>query len=472
MSSATQPVLTSDGTLVCDPKAGRSLARRTCQAIVLLPLFSLVLQPEYAQGLSDAESKSILYRGTIGPLRIVDAALLGLIATHVIAWISSRNARVYVPRSVAIPGIGFLAAIVIGAIYGSLHGGANLFFDWRALAIGIGIYVVFAMWTQTQDDVRSAVLLFAVFMTVRVALIGWAFMRGGGDMVVGIRIPVYDGPTLSALVFTAMLAQCMQDSSADKMQRLLWTSLSMACCLLVLLCFRRTFWAELGIGTLLLFLFRKQGRVRQLTLAMLVVATVTGILGPTFFDRVQSLDFSNGETEFSQGNPDHVGEVLDAWEQVREQPLLGIGLGRSFQTLRVQTWKEESVMVHNAPLHVWLKYGLLGLVSYVWFHFAVLRWLWRTRRHDAVERVRLPRFGQVLSSGAFPIGIKAHTVSGEGSWATAIANAALAYLVAQFVVSVGFAPWPYSSLQSTTLIAFVLAMAMAGARSCKLQLSQ
>ena len=59
---------------------------------------------------------------------------------------------------------------------------------------------------------------------------------------------------------------------------------------------------------------------------------------------------------------------------------MGIGLGRSFATLRIQDWKEESVMVHNAPLHVWLKYGLLGLACYVWFHLAMFRWLYRRLR--------------------------------------------------------------------------------------------
>jgi len=477
MSSAMQPALLSDATahtLGCGRRVGRGFARQICQSLLLLPLFSLILQPEYVQVLGDLETKSILYRGTIGPLRIVDVALLGLIATHVIVWISSRRSRVDVPRSVAIPGIGFLLAIALAAIRGSLLGGANLFCDWRALALGVGMYVVFAMWLQTQDDVRSAMLLFAVFMTVRIGLFGWEFVGGGGDMVVGVRIPVFDGPTLSAVVFTVILAQCMSDGSAGLTQKLLWTGLSTGGCLLVLLCFRRTFWAELAIGTVILFVIQKPGRAQKLLLATVVVATTVGIMGPTFFERVQSLNFSSNESEFSQDNPDHVGEVLDAWEQVQKQPVLGIGMGRSFQTLRVPTWKEESVMVHNALLHVWLKYGLLGLVSYIWFHFAVFRRLWRIRKHDSVEKTRLPHRGAIRRSGPSSLVTADRRVSQKGPLATAIASAALAYLAAQFVVSLGFAPWPYSSLQSTTLIAFVLAMAMAmaGAHLCKPQPSR
>jgi O-antigen ligase len=315
-------------------------------------------------------------------------------------------------------------------------------------------------------------MLFAAFMVIRIAFIYLQFLRGGGDTLVGIRIPVFDGPTLSAVVFTALLALCVSEAAADRSAKLLWISLSAASYLLVLVCFRRTFWVELGIGTLFLFVVQRRGRAPKLLLGTLVIAMVTAILGPTFIERVRSLDFSEGDSEFSQGNPDHVGEVLDAWEQVERHPLMGIGLGRSFQTLRVQTWKEESVMVHNAPLHVWLKYGLLGLMCYVWFHFALLRWLWRIRGHDLMETMRLTRLGCVRPGESLSVRLSRRRTLGRSSLAGSIASAVLAYLAAQFIVSLGFAPWPYSSVQSTTLIAFALAMAMAGARLCNFQPSR
>jgi len=42
---------------------------------------------------------------------------------------------------------------------------------------------------------------------------------------------------------------------------------------------------------------------------------------------------------------------------------------------------------------------------------------------------------------------------------TAFMGAAFAYLAAQFAMTLGFAPWPYSELQLTTLISFILAAA-------------
>ena len=405
--------------------------------MVMLPLFSLIVLPEYVQGMGDPETKSILYRVTIGPLRIVDVLLLGMVAAHGIAWAGSRRLRLHFPRALAAPGLGFLAAITLAMTYGWMLGGTNLFFDWRALALGIGMYVLFAMWVQTPAEARWAMYLFAGYMALRIGLLYASFLSGGGDVIVGMRIPLFDGPTLSAVVFTAVLALWMSDCAHGRWRKLLWIGLSMAAYVLVLLCFRRTFWAELGVATGLLLLLQRHKRGRKLLVATVALATAALTLGPAFYERMQSLDFTtDDESEFSQGNPDHVGEVLDAWEQVSRQPLLGIGLGRSYPTLRIQEWKEESVMVHNAPLHVWLKYGLAGLACYVWFHFALVRWL--RRRHRAL----LPP---------------------DQVWP----GAALVYLAAQFAVSMGFTPWPYSSVQSTALIAFILALSITGTTQCQ-----
>ena len=458
MSFAAQASLQIQGLATGIEIAGagyRRSARRICQALILLPLFSLVLLPEYVQGLGDPGSKSSLYRVTLGPLRIVDLLLLGLIAAHGVAWASSRRLRVSVPRELALPGLGFMAAIAFAMIYGWLQGGDNLFFDWRALALGVGLYGVFGMWVQSEEEAGWAVQLFAGYIALRVSLIFVDFARGGGDVIVGVRIPVFDGPTLSAAVFAAVLALCLSDTSASRGRSLLWSATGAAGYLLVLMCFRRTFWTELGVATLLLLLAQKQRRARKLLLATAAIVGVAAALGPSFYERMQSMDFMQDETEFSQGNPDHVGEVVDAWEQVQQHPVIGIGLGRSFETSRIQGWKEESVMVHNAPLHVWLKYGLLGLACYVWFHAAVFRALWVRMKPDG-PRAKARFCSRLVGT--------AEAVSFHKS--PAFATAALIFLAAQFVVSLGFMPWPYSSLQSTTLIAFVLAVAMRGERKC------
>ena len=123
--------------------------------------------------------------------------------------------------------------------------------------------------------------------------------------------------------------------------------------------------------------------------------------------------------------PDHVHDIADAWDQIELSPWMGIGVGTAYSTWHIRRWKAESVMVHNAPLHVWLKYRLAGLLCYLWFHIAMLRWLYSKTR----------------------IGDRLSALSCE---------AAFAYLLAQFLMTLGFAPWPYSELQLTVLMSALL----------------
>src|SRR3974390_2042745 len=203
MASGSAHLLPDTSTGLLLGADSRRWALRTCQAMVLLPLFWLMLLPEYVQGLGDAEAKSIVYRATLGPFRLVDLLLLAMIAAHAVGWASSRRWQVHLPREIAWPGIGFLGAIVLAMGFGATHGGTNLFFDWRALALGIGSYVVFALWLQTPQAWEWAFELFAGFVALRIVWMFAEFFSGGGDVLVGVRIPVFDGPTLSAVVFTA-----------------------------------------------------------------------------------------------------------------------------------------------------------------------------------------------------------------------------------------------------------------------------
>ena len=107
-------------------------------------------------------------------------------------------------------------------------------------------------------------------------------------------------------------------------------------------------------------------------------------------------------------------DLVDAWEQVRQSPIMGIGLGTSYSTWHIRRWKPESVMVPQRPATCLAQYGLAGLLCYLWFHLALLRWLYRRSRV------------QQLPHGGF-------------------LGAAFAYLAAQFFMTLGFAPWPYSS---------------------------
>ena len=407
----------------------RQWAVTCCRGLLFCLLFSVILVPEFSR--DGTTAGSWLYAKAVGSFRFLDLGIIFLVLGHIAALFCSRRMAIYFPRVLVLPGLAFLACIVSGIWYGSLRGGTNFFFDWRALALGIGLYFVWAVWIQTKSDFNSAVHIFAIYMAVRIVVLCAIHVAGYGETLAGVPIPTFDGPAVSAIVFTALLALGYAGSSRDRLGQLLWASLAASSCLIVLLCFRRTYWGELAVGTLLLLLVQQRHRIRSAIVMCAMVGLAAALLGRSFYGRLQSFDFNRMDSEFSADNSDHLGDLLDGWDQVRQSPLMGIGVGTSYSTWRIRNWKSESVMVHNAPVHVWLKYGIAGLICYLWFHVLLFVWLYKQSKRGP------PAYAAFL-------------------------QAAFAYLLAQFVMTLGFAPWPYSELQLTTLLSFILAAAFMG----------
>lgn len=411
----------------------RSPGVRIWRTLICCALFSLIFAPEFTRdGIGDASP--LIYQKVIGGFRYVDVAILALAFLHVACLNCLRRKSLGLPRVLAVPGLSFLVCIAIAAAYGKAHGGTNVFFDWRALALGIALYAVWSFWMEGGNDVAAVVRLFAIYMAARLAILYLLYITGYRDMLMGVSIPVFDGPILSGIVCTALLAFSFRVAAPTRRQQVGWTCLAAGAALIIVLCLRRTYWAELVIGMVILMLMQKRHRIRHLAVMALVLAVATLALGSALPKRLQSFDLAQDDGQFSADNADHVHDLLDAWNEVRQSPLMGIGLGTSYPTWHIRRWKAESVMVHNAPLHVWLKYGLAGLVCYLWFHIALLRWLYRSARAPGAPHK--PLFACVF-----------------------------AFLTAQFVVTLGFAPWPYSELQLTALSAFLLAAVITASRS-------
>jgi O-antigen ligase len=405
----------------------RNWAAAWWRALILCSLFSIIFLQEFGRDAA-GNTFSPAYAKLVGGFRAIDVAILVLVFAHLVALGCLRRTVVRLPRQLVIPGLAFLGCIGVAICYGKSRGGSNFFFDWRGLALGMGLSVVWSWWLQNAFDIHAAVRVFAIYMAVRIGVLYVLYLTGYQEKLAGVAIPTYDGPVLSCIVFTGLLALCYRESAGSSFAKLLWSCLAAAACLFVLLGFRRTYWGELAIGMVILLLLQKRHRLRRIALLAGVAVVAAGILGAAFSRRIESLDVMRADTAFSADNADHLYDLLDAWYQVRQSPVMGIGLGTSYSTWHIRNWKSESVMVHNAPLHVWLKYGLAGLLCYLWFHFALLRWLYRRRNAPG---------------------------------ATAFFSAAFAYLAGQFIMTLSFAPWPYSELQLTTLISFIVAAAVA-----------
>jgi hypothetical protein len=412
---------------------------------LLLP-FSLLLFREF-EGLDGSRSRLYGSLSSLFGVRPIDMIVLSIGGFALL----DRATRVHVstpkiPKEIILTLGSFGIAVVISIAYGISKGGTEVFFDWRNAFLGVvAAFAAVSAIRNPRGALLGAYVLLGVigarslFLLTRF-LLGWSPVRAYSDHT----IPTFDGPTLHAGVLAALLALSLlcyipRQSRAVRALSLV-TLLSSA--LLVLVSMRRTYWGHLGIG-LAILLIGLPGRLR----ARLGLAAAAGaLMALTMLDpnalagRLQSLRiFSDSNSPYAATNIDHINDLLDAWDVIMMNPLLGNGLGAPYQTERIKIWKSASWGVHNGPLHVWVGYGLLGLVSYALFHVHLFRWLYRGGREPADASAR------GIACGIF------------ASW------------VGAFMMSLGFSPWPYGSLQNSMLLGICCALVAASSSARQIQ---
>jgi hypothetical protein len=409
----------------------RSVIRKDAfRWVMLLPLFALMYFREPA---SDDGPAAIIYDKALGGFRWIDLFLIVIVlGTMFFAW---RNFRHWpVPRVIAWPALLFTASVIFSIFYGLNHGGTNVFFDWRGLALGVGLVLVFGYWIDTPAALRSAVRLFLAVFAVRAIwiLLNYAFGGGVRTVLVGVRTPLFDGDTISIAGLAAILGFGFSLEESKPLRKLEFFLISLLGYFLVLACFRRTLWGELFLSSALLALPNRKARTLGASVLLVAVVFAAFIVPDAFVERVKSFNIldANEASNYSETNLDHVNDLLDAWDQIQDHPITGLGLGYTYETVRIREWKVESWLVHNAPLHVWLRYGIVGLIAYIWFHLALLRWLCQFK-------------------------------GGDDRFVSAFARVSFAFLLAQFLTRLGFAPWPYADTQLCIAMAFLIGSTLA-----------
>ncbi|MDR7551274.1 MAG: O-antigen ligase family protein [Armatimonadota bacterium] len=360
-----------------------------------------------------------------GGVRWIDAGII--LAAYVVATASliTRADRwtvsVGMRRALAL----FALAIVMSAVYGLRNGGTQIFYEWRAIALGVCVAYLTHRIVRPVDVVTATrCLLLLLGARAAVFLLLWLV---GTLRVPPFGAPVWDGPTLSSAVAAVALGSGLLMSGSARSRFLVFVLVSVSAGL-VLLALRRTYWAELAVsaGILLLAGRRKRGQQVAIVVILGLVLTLVFVPGDVLWPRVMSLVHPTDTTNpLADTNRFHIDQVLDAWDAVRRSPIFGVGQGLPFETSRLGPTHPESWGVHNAPLHVWVRFGLLGLVTYLWFHGSGFRWL-----------------------------LSAATRSPSSQMALAVA----AYWIGTFVPSLAFSPWPYGAVQNTALIGALLAL--------------
>lgn len=302
-------------------------------------------------------------------------------------------------------------AIAVSLFLGIVQRASELFADWRNIVVICLVACSVARWLANErwKGLVLVDLAVGIGLAALLPLIRW--VGGGGSNVFSTRTPVFELSRLflacySAIVLTGIWAYGL--SAVSKARGVLIRTAAISSSLLVLLSFRRTFWITLVVGIpAMMWLMRRRGYLRRRRLlgiaavAGALVAVTLVSLGPEkVWTRIGSINPGTDrmENEFSVSNPDHLNDIIDAVRVIGRNPLFGFGIGRFYQTQLIQEWKTTSFEVHDPFVHVWLKFGLLGLVAYAGYYWSAIRAFVMLRRPSVIETLSVSATGVFLGA--------------------------------------------------------------------------
>jgi O-antigen ligase len=293
------------------------------------------------------------------------------------------------------------------------RGVPELFADWRNLLITAITAIFASKWLAAQRWKKFAVTDLAIAYGLLAIPTLVAYAAGSGVVVLGVRTTVFDGPTLYTAIFSACVAgwyALNPDASHGRGRTTALRLAGSAASLLVLLSFRRSFWLGWLVGLIAVLVVSLRSRRRLgirvysalLGFFVLIAVATIAIGTETILARLESF-LPSASGQYSVTNEDHVNDLIDAWRVIEREPILGLGIGSRYETNLISDWKTESFEVHNALLHVWLKFGIAGAVAYFVFHLSLVR---AALRHSSTIPIAAFFVGELLATmvGTWPYG--------------------------------------------------------------------
>ena len=326
------------------------------------------------------------------------------------------------------------AAVTIALTRAIVDSAPDPFVDWRDLAVVAVVAAVALRLLAAQPWRRWALTDLAIGygMVAIPFLVAW--LMGYGVSILGVRIPTFHSALLYMAVFASLalvLVWSTSINSAPPGYRFLVRLGAVTSSALVVLSFRRSWWLAWAVGmvaVLYILLRRRWSSTRgalsvSVLLAGVVIAAFLFLGTEIVVARLASF-VPTADNEFTATNEDHFNDIRDALAVVSREPVLGFGIGKFYETNLISDWKTESFDVHNAFLHAWLKFGILGAIAYLGFHVAWVRASWQESR---------------VESAASP------------------ALTATAFYVAGNLIGTVVGTWPYRSIQLAIFHGILLA---------------
>ena len=120
------------------------------------------------------------------------------------------------------------------------------------------------------------------------------------------------------------------------------------------------------------------GSKQKATILLLVVSVAFVIAGYFSVSSTMSVlidRFAGHGIHVQMSNRGHWLDIYDAWEALKGNFLFGLGPGTRLELQRFQLYGiyENHILVHQAVLHTWIKYGLMGVIAYFATYLGAIR---------------------------------------------------------------------------------------------------
>ncbi|OGO15639.1 MAG: hypothetical protein A2Z14_08130 [Chloroflexi bacterium RBG_16_48_8] len=329
----------------------------------------------------------------VGHAQVSDLLLLWLLFVVVFRVFTDKSFA-YVKSPLDLPIILLFGAVLVGLANSVARFGiefSHATFEVRILMY----YLIFfpitnLVRTRSQlirlgQGVLAIGLLLAVIMIAQSSMVGltslvdnWTVSVGEVGEVVRVFHPGF--PVVYMVVIAQISYMALNKHERRSLSRWLQV-LVMGAALFVTV--TRNIFVTIAFGfTLLLAIITKSERVRLMRNVLIIAIIAAGLISllvifgraseildysVTFYERLKSM-FSSDIFEPGDTLVYRWEEIQFAWKQISEHPILGIGLYNPYRPL---FFPDEHpflrLYIHNTFLSLWLKTGLLGLVSFLWF---------------------------------------------------------------------------------------------------------
>lgn len=383
----------------------------------------------------------IIYRQFQFGFRIVDFLIAAVFLNVLIHRIVLGKKNLKFSTPITRPLLLFGIAILIGISFTALQGSANFFFAWKNLFLGVLFFYSFINIFTLPSQLKKLFWVLFIVATIKSAYGLILYFLGKGIMTSEAGYSTFMNPPIIDFFSAVLVGGASFIVLGVRKNKIPLLVISIAILFsAVLLSLKRIDWAILFIGLFVLFfLVRIKYKMRLIFFGIFVIIFIipffySGFLNlNALINRFGTVKFILNSTSATSSDPAttpspvlHILDIMDAVDVIKDNPILGIGPGGSYETFRIREWKKISYGVHNGFLDTWLKFGILGAIAYFWIFASFLYYGYKLFCRESVQAVS-------LHLGFFTVG------------------------VAIFVMSFLFAPSPFGSIQASILLFFYMA---------------